>query len=181
MKIVQPLTTKSSARYLKGFLVGVVILSLACGKKQEEPILQSERHSFGKTRECLRKMPIRVGDISIMVEVCDTPESRQQGLMFRSLLPENEGILFVFDLEGHHSFWMKNTYIPLSIAFITGEGEIVQIEDMQPQDLTLHTSAYPVLYALEMNQDWFRKNGIKVGDRVEFALDLKQSKDSGGY
>ncbi len=93
--------------------------------------------------------------------------------MSRAYLPENEGMLFVFDTEGHHSFWMKNTSIPLSIAFIGRKGEIVQIEDMQPQDSTLHTSAYPVLYALEMNQGWFRKNGIEVGDKITFNLQLR--------
>lgn len=157
---------------LKGILVGVAILSLTCGEKQEEsPHL--ERYSLRKITKPLRKIPIRVGDFSITAEVCDTPQSRQQGLMSRAYLPENEGMLFVFEIEGHHSFWMKNTSIPLSIAFIVGKGEIVQIEDMQPQDLTLHTSAYPVLYALEMNQGWFRKNSIEVGDKVKFGLESR--------
>ncbi|MCK4590833.1 MAG: DUF192 domain-containing protein [Candidatus Latescibacteria bacterium] len=172
MGIVRILKGRISVCCLRGILVGVAILSLTCGEKQEEsPHL--EQYSLRKITRPLRKIPIRLGDVSITAEVCDIPQSRQRGLMFRNYLPENEGMLFVFDIEGHHSFWMKNTSIPLSIAFIVRKGEIVQIEDMEPQDPTLHTSAYPVLYALEMNQGWFRKNGIEIGDKIKFNLQLR--------
>ena len=180
MKIVRLLITTGFIYYLRGFLIAVVITSATCGEKQQKPGTHFQRYPLKRSSQSVRKMPVRVGNVSIMVEICDTPESRRQGLMFRNYLPENEGMLFVFETEGYHSFWMKNTYIPLSIAFISRKGEIVQIEDMQPQDLTVHNPACPVLYALEMNQGWFSKKGIKVGDKVEFAPDLNQSKGSGG-
>ena len=98
-----------------------------------------------------------------------TPGERAVGLMDRKHLGKEEGMLFIFEEEGYHSFWMKNTLIPLSIAFIDKEGRIVKITDMKPLTLTSHPPPKPVLYALEMNKGWFFKNGIKVGDVVRFS------------
>jgi len=115
------------------------------------------------------KITIRVDGIPVRVEVADRPEKRRQGLMFREALPSDEGMLFVFEREEHLSFWMKNTVIPLSIAFISGDGEIVDIQDMEPlDDRTSHRSARPALYALEMNRGWFERHQVEVGDRVAF-------------
>lgn len=137
-------------------------------ERQEKQNLQSKQQPKTEAVSEQRRIPLRIGEVLIKVEVSDTPESRQKGLMFREYLPEGEGMLFVFQNEGYHSFWMKDTYIPLSIAFINGDGKIIQIKDMSPQDLTLHTPMGPVLYALEMEQGWFKRNNVKVGDVVEF-------------
>jgi hypothetical protein len=104
------------------------------------------------------------------VELATTSEERSRGLMFRESLPENQGMLFVFPNERQVSFWMKNTYVPLSIAYIDAEGRIVNIADMQPQDTTSHPSAAAVRYALEVNQGWFAERDIAAGDRCVFQL-----------
>ena len=108
-------------------------------------------------------------EIDLLVEVADTPEERARGLMFRESLPEEQGMLFVFEQEGQASFWMKDTRVPLSITFIEGEGEIVDIQDMEPLSEELHGPAEPYLYAVEVNQGWFAENGIGVGSGVRIA------------
>src|SRR5215203_5744197 len=105
--------------------------------------------------------------VPIQVEIADTPEERQTGLMGRSALAEEAGMLFVFDHELILWFWMKDTLIPLSIAYIDAEGRIVDIQDMQPLDETIHPSAEPARYALEVNQGFFEGRGVAVGDVVE--------------
>lgn len=104
------------------------------------------------------------------LEVADTPESRATGLSKRSSLPENAGMLFVFPSDGQAPFWMKDTWIPLSIAFISSDGRIVDIQDMQPMAEDLHRPAQPYRYALEVNQGFFEKNGVSTGDRVDLQL-----------
>ena len=108
--------------------------------------------------------------VEVPVEVADTDEERQMGLMGRDALAEDAGMLFVFDAEQQLSFWMKDTLIPLSIAFMDSEGRIVDIQDMQPLDETPHLSAEPAQYALEVNQGFFGTRGIQVGDSVELPV-----------
>ncbi len=117
----------------------------------------------------LIKIPIYIKGREIQVEVARKEEERTQGLMGRTSLGRDEGMLFIFDDEGYHGFWMKNTLLPLSIAFIDKKGEIVSITDMMPLTLASHNPPKPILYALEMNKDWFATNGIKVGDIVRFS------------
>ncbi len=119
--------------------------------------------------ERLQKIPLYIKGKEIQVEVAKTPEERAMGLMGRKHLGHEEGMLFIFEEEGYHSFWMKNTFIPLSIAFIDRAGQIIHIVDMKPLTLTSHRPPRPILYALEMNQGWFSKNRIKVGDVVRFS------------
>lgn len=119
--------------------------------------------------ENLQKIPLYIKGKEIWVEVAKTPAERATGLMGRRHLEKEEGMLFIFEEEGYHSFWMKDTLIPLSIAFIDREGRIVKITDMKPMTLTSHPPPQPILYALEMNQGWFSKNGIKPGDVVRFS------------
>ena len=102
----------------------------------------------------------------ISVEMATTAESRSIGLMGRPSLAENTGMLFVFDHDEAWSFWMRGTLIPLSIAFITADGRIVEIQDMRALDETLHTAARPVRMALEMRQGYFAEKGISVGDQA---------------
>ncbi|MBV9452741.1 MAG: DUF192 domain-containing protein, partial [Rubrobacter sp.] len=105
--------------------------------------------------------------VEVKVEIADDPAKRQKGLMERTALAENAGMLFVFNREQQLSFFMKNTLIPLSIAYIDGGGRIVDIQDMQPLDETPHPSAAPARYALEVNQGFFREHDVEVGDTVE--------------
>lgn len=141
-------------------LIGLwVFFSMGCGREETPK----------RTAAPDAKPMIRVGGVRLKVEIADTPPSRQRGLMFRERLSEDEGMLFVFERADHLSFWMKNTLIPLSIAFIDADDKIVQIEHMEPLDeQTLHRSVTPVLYALEVNQGWFERHRINVGDRVQF-------------
>jgi uncharacterized membrane protein (UPF0127 family) len=107
--------------------------------------------------------------VEVRVEIADNPFERARGLMYRTALGEDRGMLFVYPEEQELSFWMKNTLIPLSIAYIDSEGRIVDILDMKPLDdkPPHYVSSEPVQYALEVNQGFFEKRGAKVGDRVE--------------
>jgi uncharacterized membrane protein (UPF0127 family) len=106
-------------------------------------------------------------EVDVDVEIADDDAERRRGLMERTDLAENAGMLFVFDREMPLSFWMKDTLIPLSIAYIDSGGRIVDLQDMQPLDETSHPSAKPAKYALEVNQGFFAERGIEVGDEVE--------------
>jgi uncharacterized membrane protein (UPF0127 family) len=108
-------------------------------------------------------------EIDLLVEVVDTPEERSRGLMFRESMPENQGMLFVFEQEGQYSFYMRDTLLPLSIAFVEGEGDIIEIEDMEPLTEDLHAPEEPYLYAIEVNQGWFDRHGIGAGAGVRIA------------
>ncbi|OZI22737.1 DUF192 domain-containing protein [Bordetella genomosp. 7] len=103
----------------------------------------------------------------IQAELADTEESRRIGLMHRQSLPDNNGMLFVFDSPDLQCFWMRNTPLPLSIAFIADDGVIVNIADMAPQTDDAHCSARPVRYALEMAQGWYARRGIKAGNLIK--------------
>ena len=102
----------------------------------------------------------------ITAEVARTSEQRAIGLMHRPTMPPNEGMLFVFEEPGQQCFWMKNTLLPLSIAFLADDGSVVNIADMQPQSEASHCPKKPVRYALEMNQGWFDKRGLRAGSRI---------------
>ncbi|MEC5397874.1 DUF192 domain-containing protein [Uliginosibacterium sp. H1] len=115
------------------------------------------------------KLPVvelSAGVHRVQAEVAATPAARQKGLMYREAMAQQSGMLFVFEQSDRHCFWMKNTLLPLSIAFLDDKGGIVNIADMQPQSEQSHCAAAPVRYALEMNQGWFAKRGLKSGARV---------------
>jgi len=103
------------------------------------------------------------------VEVAQTPEERSYGLMGRKHLGKDEGMLFMFEIEDYHAFWMRDTLLPLSIAFIGKDGQIIWITDMKPLTSDSHVPPRPILYALEMNKGWFSSHGVKVGDVVRFS------------
>lgn len=109
---------------------------------------------------------LRLGDASLRIEWACTPEAQQRGLMFRETMPEDQGMLFVFNEEQTLSFWMKNTSLPLSIAYINAAGEIVDIQKLKPFDETPRPSSHPAQYALEVNQGWFERHQIQVGQRI---------------
>ena len=102
----------------------------------------------------------------IRAEVVSDPGTRAQGLMHRKSMPQNAGMLFIFDQAEVHCMWMKNTLIPLSVAFIDDRGAIVNIADMEPQTEASHCAAQPVRYALEMNRGWFAARRVKPGSRL---------------
>ena len=109
---------------------------------------------------------LTAGMYRIDVQLATTPEEREIGLMYRQSMPEYEGMLFVFNRPGVQCFWMKNTLIPLTAAFIADDGTIVNLADMQPQTETNHCSAEPVRFVLEMNQGWFSKKHVLAGSRL---------------
>jgi len=109
---------------------------------------------------------LTIGKHKLTAEVVITPEQRATGLMNRFSLKPDHGMLFVFERAEPQGFWMKNTFIPLSIAFITADGRIVNIEDMRPQTEETHWSKGPAMYALEMRKGWFAERGIGPGATV---------------
>jgi uncharacterized membrane protein (UPF0127 family) len=109
---------------------------------------------------------LNAGMHNIRAQLAMTPEQRQVGLMYRREMPANDGMLFVFEEPQPQCFWMKNTLLPLTIAFLADDGTIVNLADMQPMNEASHCSAKPVRYALEMNQGWFAKRGIKAGSKL---------------
>jgi uncharacterized protein len=110
---------------------------------------------------------ISINDSSLKVEIADTPETRHRGLMFRKSMPADRGMLFIMPETQKVGFWMKNTTIPLSAAFISPGLVITEIIDMYPLDETLRPSREEVKYIIETNQGWFREKKIKEGDRVQ--------------
>lgn len=124
--------------------------------------------------DCPMPLPttsITIGTHALTVELAATPESRQCGLSHRDSLPENHGMLFVYPQSTMMTFWMKDTHVPLSIAFLDEAGRIVSIQKMAPLDTgPRYHSPQPVRYALEVAQGWFETNGIRVGDHADLAL-----------
>ena len=102
----------------------------------------------------------------LQVELALTESTRERGLMFRKELPDGTGMLFVFEADTSGPFWMRNTYVPLSIAFIDRAGTIIDIKDMQPRSEALVSSGVPARYALEVNQGWYARHGVQSGDSL---------------
>jgi uncharacterized membrane protein (UPF0127 family) len=121
----------------------------------------------GKPNTGLPVIKVAIAGHTVVAEVASTSEQRATGLMYRFSLPPENGMLFVFPAARPLSFWMRNTYVPLSIAFIAADGRIINIEDMAPQDERSKFSAAPALYALEMKKGWFAQKGIGPGAKVE--------------
>lgn len=113
-----------------------------------------------------RMIPLKISGYTIFAEVAHTQLSRSQGLMYRESLQENAGMLFVFPEANYYSMWMKDTYIPLSVAFIDENGVILNVADMLPQTRTAHDSSGVAKYALEMNLGWFSARKIAAGIQV---------------
>lgn len=111
-------------------------------------------------------MELTAGFHRIEAEVASTPQTRAQGLMYRREMAPQHGMLFVFTQDAAHCMWMKNTLIPLSVAFLDASGRIINVEDMQPQSEENHCAKQPARYALEMNPGWFSQRGLKRGDSI---------------
>ncbi len=148
-------------------IIGFVILQLSAFGCKTQETNPKESNGFENTvvKNGLRKLTIDT--LEIWVEIAATDEKRRKGLMWRDELPENQGMLFVFPNPEIQSFWMRNTYIPLDIAYIDENWIISDILQMEPlTDSIQYESSRPVPYALEMNQGWFASHNISVGDKV---------------
>ena len=134
----------------------LLLASLSCGNGSDA--------SDG--RPPLPVASILVGHQRVTVEVAATPSARRRGLMHRESLPEDRGMLFIFPREKLLTFWMKDTHIPLSIAFAREDGTIVRIADLEPRSERAVSSRSPARYALEMNRGWFARRGVLEGDAI---------------
>ena len=159
---------------------GVILILLflvtvaGCGG---EGASSNSKETIGRTVEStgLPTVSIKTGsgeEVEVAVEIADDRAERERGLMERTALAEDRGMIFVFPRERYLSFWMKNTLIPLSVAYINSDGRIVDIQDMEPLDTTPHPSAEPAQYALEVNQGFYEERGVEVGDTVELPPGL---------
>jgi uncharacterized membrane protein (UPF0127 family) len=119
--------------------------------------------------QSLPRIRLNAGIHNINAELAQTPQEREIGLMFRPAMATSDGMLFVFERPSQQCFWMKNTLIPLSAAFVGDDGSVVNIEAMKPQTLESHCSTQPVRFVLEMNDGWFAKRGIKAGSKLRGA------------
>ncbi len=115
----------------------------------------------------LHRIQLQAGMHQIQAQVAATPDQRSVGLMHRAEMPQSEGMLFAFEQASQQCFWMKNTILPLTAAFIADDGTIVNLADMKPQTTDAHCSEQPVRWVLEMNQGWFAKRGIKAGFKLQ--------------
>ena len=134
------------------FVVAVALVSLAQAK---EPVAT------------LRTTSLSANGHAIKAELATDDATRQKGLMFRSKMGKNDGMLFVFPQVAYHAMWMRNTLIPLSVAYMDESGKIVSIHEMEPQTEISHQAAGPVRYALEMNAGWFSSNQVRPGDSIK--------------
>lgn len=114
----------------------------------------------------LPRVKLQAGMYQIDAQVAQAPDERTIGLMFRKEMPQQEGMLFVFEQPSKQCFWMMNTLLPLTAAFVDDDGTVVNMADMKPQTTNSHCSAKPVRYVLEMNQGWFARKGIKAGFKL---------------
>jgi uncharacterized membrane protein (UPF0127 family) len=147
----------------------VLLLTLLACKGDGQQDISPQMDQVSQDQSAAQGVVIKVAGNPVRVQVSETLGERQRGLMFTESLPADQGMLFVFEREQILSFWMKNTPLPLSVAFIDRKGRIVEIRRMEPLDEdTLHTSRRPAMYALEMNAGWFQEHQVKVGDSVEF-------------
>lgn len=139
---------------MRQLLLGLALIAAAGSALAQEP--QTD----------LPRVRLSAGMYQIDAQVAQSSDQRATGLMYRKQMPQHEGMLFAFEQPGVQCFWMKNTLLPLTAAFIADDGEIVNLADMKPQTTDSHCSARPVRYVLEMNQGWFTKRGIKAGARL---------------
>ena len=124
----------------------------------------------GQPQMNLPRIEITAGMHRIEAQVAASPQERQTGLMHRKEMPAHEGMLFVFEQPATQCFWMRNTLLPLTAAFVADDGTIVNLADMKPQTEDSHCSAKPVRYVLEMNQGWFRQHGLRAGMRLKHPV-----------
>jgi len=145
--------------------VGVVLISTT--------LLVGLAHAQDQPQTNLPRNLLTVGIHQIDTQLAVSPEQHAVGLMFRKEMPQHEGMMFIFQNSSQQCFWMKNTILALTAAFIADDGTIVNLEDMKPQTLDSHCSKRPVRFVLEMNQGWFAKKGLKAGAKLSGDLFTK--------
>ena len=150
--------------------LAALLLTVGCEKEKPDMPLNTAVLNPPATAENSRAQPrlktikLYLGSAELTVEIADENHERQAGMMHRTTMPENEGMLFVFPYPHQSGFWMKNTIVPLSIAYIDPASRVIEIHDMQPGNTKpVESRSARVQYALEVNQGWFAKNGIKPG------------------
>ncbi|MHB1200244.1 MAG: DUF192 domain-containing protein [Polaromonas sp.] len=139
--------------------IAIIFLGLAAA-------LGNLSHAQSSPQMDLQRVKLSAGMYLIDAQVAASPQERSIGLMFRKEMPPSEGMLFVFEQAAVQCFWMKNTLLPLTAAFVADDGTIVNLADMKPQTTDSHCSKQPVRYVLEMNQGWFAKKAIKSGFKL---------------
>lgn len=172
---------KQSLFHLSIGWIGIMVMLITGCNRSKPENSNLPPHALGP----LQTITLELAGQPVEIEVAITQPERSQGLMYRESMPENHGMLFVFERPEYLSFWMKNTKIPLSIAFIREDGTISNIEKMKPHrgpfDPTEHYRALQrCQYALEMNQGWFENHGVKEGEQIPLPFDeiekLKEKK-----
>lgn len=148
---------------LQAVMVGV-LLGAGCAGGDES----DKAAAPGQAQSGLPEIVLHSGQAEVRVELAVSDEQKNIGLMFRRELADGRGMLFVYDADQRMSYWMKNTFVPLSIAFLSAEGIIREIYDMQPESLASVSSSRSVRYALEVPQGWFGRVGLKPGDQFRF-------------
>jgi len=145
--------TSRTARLMRHTLAALAIVGVTAAHAQD-------------SAQSLPTTTLGVSFYKIKAEVAQTPKQHEIGLMHRTSMGANEGMIFVFERAGQQCFWMKNTLIPLAVAFVDDDGTIVNLDEMKPETLNPHCSIKPVRYVLEMNTGWFSKRGIKAGAKL---------------
>jgi uncharacterized membrane protein (UPF0127 family) len=151
-------STHTAKRSFKSLLTALAFLGSSALFAQNAPQLD------------LQRTVLTAGMYQVTAQVALTPQQREIGLMFRKDMPQQEGMIFIFEEPSQQCFWMKNTLLPLTAAFVADDGTIVNLVDMKPQTTDSHCSVKPVRYVLEMNQGWFVKKGIKAGTKLGGSL-----------
>jgi uncharacterized membrane protein (UPF0127 family) len=151
-------TLRRVVRRMGQFVIFVAMLACAC----------SDSGDGGGALLPTAEITVSGGAVSetLIVELATTPAQHQQGLMFRQEMAENRGMLFIFDRDRSGGFWMRNTYLPLDIAYIGADGTVLEIVQGKPLDETILTPRQPYRYVLEVNAGWFERHGLGVGAKI---------------
>jgi len=163
----------SSLRFISFLITLSFLLTLSCSINLTFAAApEAPKKTIAKTH----LIALTAGGQSIKAEVAADDATRQQGLMFRTKMSKNDGMLFVFSELGYHAMWMRNTLIPLSVAYMDEAGKILSIHEMLPQTENPHQAAGPARYALEMNAGWFTNHKVNVGDAIKGVERAPKSK-----
>ena len=153
---------KTNYRHLQAVALAATVLLISTNVPASAPSLPE-----GKPQSGLPTIVLKAATQTVRAAVAHTEATRQTGLMYRQKMGKQEGMLFVFPEVGYHAMWMRNTLIPLSVAYMSERGVILSVHEMQPLSEVAHQSAGPARYALEMNAGWFTSNKISAGDTIK--------------
>ena len=156
------------------FISSMILLNYQCDSKTTEQDKNGKENPYS---ELFEKGEIKISDITVEVDIADTDEKRTLGLMYRKKLDYDKGMIFIFDDNRIRSFWMKNTYIALDIAFVDEDLNIIEVLEMTPLSEKSVRSSRPAKYVIEMNKGWFADNNVYRGAKIEI-VNLSFQKDS---